>query len=173
MKRTALLCAALLTFTLAAAGCKKQEPLPPPPAPPMPGQGMPGQPGAPPHPMGGGPEKKVVVPDAVKGGWKAVKVEVEYKEKKAKKQYTVPLNSEFKVPDADIVIKVGEFLPHFSMAAEAITSSSNNPENPAVRTEVLQGGKEIFKGWLFAKFPAVHPFQHEKYGLSLVEGVKK
>jgi len=170
MKKIALLTATLLMFTLAMAACKKKEP--PPPPPPMSGQGMPGQPGAMP-PMGGGPEKKVIVPDAVKGAWKAVKIEVEYKEKKTKKQFTVPLKSDFRIPDSDLVIKMGEFLPHFSMAADSITSSSNNLENPAAQIEVLQNQKEIFHGWLFAKFPTVHPFQHDKYGITLIEGVKK
>lgn len=179
MKRLALLTATLLMFTLVVAGCKKKEQ---PPAPQMPGQGMPGQgmpgPGMPGQPgaipqMGGGPEKKVVVPDAVKGSWKAAKIEVEYKDKKTKKQFTVPLHSEFKVPDSDLVIKMGDFLPHFSMAADSITSNSNNPENPAAKIEVLQSQKPVFHGWLFAKFPAVHPFQHDKYGVTLVEGIKK
>lgn len=175
MKKFALLFAALLMVSIAGTGCKKKEP----PKPPMPPQGAPGMPGGPgmpgsPHGEGGPPvEKKIVVPDAVKAGWKAVKVEVEYKEKKSKKQYTVPLNSEFKVPDSDLTLKVGGFLPHFTMAADQITSGSNNPENPAAQIEVFQGGKEIFHGWLFSKFPAVHPFQHEKYGLALLEGVKK
>jgi hypothetical protein len=171
MKRIALLTAALLMFTLAISACKKKE-TPPIPGQGMPGQGMPGQPGAMP-PMGGGPEKTIVVPDSVKGAWKAVKIDVEYKEKKSKKQFTVPLASEFKIPDSDLVIKTGAFLPHFTMAADAITSSSNNPENPATQIEVFQNQKEIFHGWLFAKFPAVHPFQHDKYGVTLVEGIKK
>jgi hypothetical protein len=172
MKKFSLMMAALLMVTLAGAGCKKKQP-----PPPMPPQGAPGQPGmtGSPHGEGGPPPapKKVVVPDAVKNAWKAVKVEVEFKEKKTKKEFTVPLNSEFKVPDSDITLKVGAFLPHFSMAADQITSGSNNPENPAVQMEVLQGGQEIFHGWLFSKYPAVHPFSHDKYGVSLLEGVKK
>lgn len=170
MKRFTLLTAILFLFTMSMAACKKKEP--PPPPPPMPGQGMPGQPGAMP-PMGGGPEKKVSVPDSVKGAWKAVKIEVEYKEKKSKKQFTVPLKSEFKVPDSDLVVKIGEFLPHFSMTADSITSNSNNLENPAAQIEVLQGGKEVFRGWLFSKFPTVHPFQHDKFGITMLEGIKK
>ncbi|MBI5575415.1 MAG: DUF2155 domain-containing protein [Deltaproteobacteria bacterium] len=175
MKRIALLAATILVFALVATACKKSEP--PQPPPPMqgqgtPGQGMQGQPGGMP-PMGGGPEKKVVVPDTVKGTWKAVKIEVEYKEKKSKKQFTVPLKSEFKVPDSDLVLKVGEFLPHFAMSADSITSNTNNPENPAVQAEVFQGDKEIFHGWFFSKFPSVHPFQHDKFGLTMIEGVKK
>ena len=169
MKRIALLAAMLLVFTVAGSACKKKE-QPPVPPPPAPGQGMPG---APHGPMGGATEKKVVVPDAVKAGWKSARIEVEFKEKKAKKQFTVALNSDFKIPDSDVTLKVGEFLPHFAMTADQITSNSNNLENPAVRVEVLQGGKEIFKGWLFSKFPAIHPMQHDKYGLALIEGIKK
>jgi hypothetical protein len=177
MRKFTLLVAVLMMVAFAGIGCKKQQP----PPPPMPPQGAAGQPGMPPgmpgapHGDTGAPpvEKKVVVPDAVKGAWKAVKVEVEYKEKKSKKAFTIPLNSEFKVPDSDLTLKVGTFLPHFAMAAEQISSNSNNPENPAAQLEVFQGGKEIFHGWLFSKYPAVHPFQNDKFGLALLEGIKK
>jgi len=177
MKKFTLLVAVLTMVALAGTGCKKKEP----PPPPMPPQGAPGQPGMPggmpgaPHGEPGAPpvEKKVVVPDAVKGAWKAAKIEVEFKEKKSKKAFTIPLNSEFKVPDSDLTLKVGNFLPHFTMAADQITSGSNNLENPAAQIEVFQGGKEIFHGWLFSKYPAVHPFQNDKFGLALIEGIKK
>ncbi len=171
MKKFSLLVAALLMVTLAGTGCKKKQS----PPPPMPPQGAPGQPGMPgaPHGEGAPAPKAVVVPEAVQSTWKAVKLQVEYKEKKAQKEFTVPVNSEFKVPDSDITLKVGAFLPHFSMAQDQITSGSNNPENPALQLEVFEGGQEIFHGWLFSKFPAVHPFAHDKYGVSLLEGVKK
>jgi hypothetical protein len=175
MKKVTLLVAVLMMVALAGTGCKKKQP-PPPPMPPQGAPGQPGMPGMPGMPQGEGApqvEKKIVVPDAVKGAWKAVKVEVEYKEKKSKKTFTVPLDSEFKVPDTDITLKVANFLPHFSMAADQITSSSNNPENPAAQLEVFQGGKEIFHGWMFSKYPSVHPFTHDKYGVALLEGVKK
>ena len=173
MKKFTLMVAVLMMVAFTGAGCKKQQP----PKPPMPPQGAPGQPGMPaaPHGETGAPpvEKKVLVPDAVKAGWKAVKVEVEFKEKKSKKAFTIPLNSEFKVPDTGLTLKVGSFLPHFAMAADQISSSSNNPENPAAQIEVFEGGKEIFHGWLFSLHPTVHPFTHDKYGVTLLEGVKK
>ena len=168
MKKFTLLVAILMMVAIAGTGCKKKQP---PPS--MPPQGAPGQPGMPGTPGTPPVEKTVVVPDDVKGAWKAVKVEVEFKEKKSKKAFTVPLNSEFKVPDSDLTLKVGSFLPHFTMAADQITSGSNNLENPAAQIEVFEGGKEIFHGWLFAKYPAVHPLTHDKYGVALLEGVKK
>lgn len=175
MKRFALLVALLVTLGLAASGCKKKET-----PPPMPPQGAPGQMppgmgmgGAPHGDMGGGGEKKVVVPADVQKAWKGAKIEVEFKQKKAKKQFVVDLNSEFKVPDSDLSLTIGEFLPHFAMTADSITSNSNKLENPALRIEIRQGGKELWKGWLFGKFPAVHPFDNPQFGVILLEGIKK
>lgn len=170
MKKIGGFVALLLLVSIPFASCKKKEQ---PPVPPPMQEGTPGTSGSPHGEMGGGPEKKVAVPAEVKNSWKSVKIDVEFKAKKTNKAFSIPLNTEFKVPDSDLTIKVGDFLPHFAMTADSITSNSNNPENPAVRVEVLEKGKAVFKGWLFSKFPDVHPFQHEQYGLKLVSGEKK
>ena len=170
MKRMALMFAALLVVSLAGASCQKKEQ---PPAPsPMQGN-APTQSGAPHGPMEGGVEKKVVVPEDVKETWKAVKIEVASKETKKANAYTVPLNSEFPVPDSDLVVETGAFLPHFSMTADRITSASNDPSNPACKVEIRENGKQVFEGWLFANFPDVHSFKHDKFSVKLLEGVKK
>ncbi len=170
MKKIGMFAAMLLLISIPFASCKKKEQ---PPVPPPMQEGAPGGAGAPHGDMGGGPEKKVTVPAEVMSAWKSVKIEVEFKGKKATKTFSIPLNSEFKVPDSDLTIKVGAFLPHFAMTADSITSNSNNPENPAVRVEVLEKENTVFKGWLFSKFPDVHPFQHDRFGLKLVSGEKK
>ena len=167
MKRLCLVFAALLVIPLAGVSCKKKEN---PPVPP-PQQGK--MPVMPEGPMGASPEKKVVISEEIQAAWKAVKIEVEFKEKKSKKAFAIPLNSEFKVPDSDLVLKIGAFLPHFTMTADQITSVSSEQVNPACDIEILVGEKQSFEGWLFAKFPDVHPFQHDKYGVKLVEGLKK
>lgn len=170
MKKIGVIAAMLLLVSVPFASCKKKEQ---PPVPPPMQEGSPGPAGSPHGEMGGGPEKKVIVPPDVQSAWKSVKVEVEFREKKTKKTFSIPLNSEYKVPDSDLTIKVGDFLPHFAMTADSITSNSNNLENPAARVEVSEKGSTVFKGWLFSKFPDVHPFQHDKYGLKLLEGEKK
>jgi len=118
-------------------------------------------------------ETKVIVPEDVKGKWKAVKILFEDKAEKKNTEYTIDLNSDFKVPDTDIKISVGEFLPDFRMSAGTITSASNEANNSAVRVKVFEGEKEVFRGWLFAKFPTAHPFEHHRYAIILKEGVKK
>jgi hypothetical protein len=180
----------LLTFSLGIGGCKKKEQQPVPQAPQMtPGGQMPPgamPPGAPMPPGGqmppgqGGPgmnvpkgELSIAVPDSVKGKWSAVKLVVEDKATKKKQEFTVNLNSELKIPNSNLKIAVGDFLPEFRMDAQTITSASNEPKNPAVRVKVFEGDKVIFKGWLYSKFPTIHPFEHPKYGLALKEGVKK
>ncbi len=153
----------ILLISLSFAACKKKEEQPVPQAPAGPGAGVMMPPG----------ETKVIVPEAVKGKWDAVKLIVEDKIAKKSSEITVKLNSEYNIPNSNLKIKVGEFLPDFKMDGLTITSSSNEPNNPAVRVIVYENGKEIFKGWLYSKFPTIHPFQHDKYGLTLKEGIKK
>lgn len=186
-----------LVFSLGLTACKKKEQQPVPQAPGMmppggampPGQMPPGgamppgqmPPGGamPPGQAGHGGisvpkvEMKIVVPDSVKGKWSGVILIVEDKSAKKKQEIKVNLNSDMKIPNSNLKVAVGDFLPNFKMDGSTITSASNDPGNPAVRVKVYEGDKEIFKGWLYSKFPAIHPFEHPKYGINLKEGIKK
>ena len=177
MKKQVLAVVCGLSLLLAAGACKKKEEKPPVPQTGMPGQ----QQGAPAGhdvmiPKG---QSTVVVPDAVKGQWKAVVLVVTDKKSNKQNEYTVNLNSDFNVPGSGLKVQVGEFLPDFKMNGLEITSSSNNPNNPAVAVNVSDGGNQIFPpagkkwGWLYTKFPTMHPFEHPNYGIALKAGVKK
>ncbi len=138
---------------------------------------MPGQPGQNiVMPKG---ETKIVMPDAVKGQWKAVVLQVESKATKKTAEYTVNLNSDFKVPNSNLKITVGEFLPDFRMNGLEMTSTTNEPNNPAVGVKIFDGSKQVFPapekkwGWLYAKFPTMHPFEHPDFSILLKGGVKK
>ncbi len=161
-----------VSIMAAFGACKKKEEQPLPQTPAIPAPGMPA---ANPHegiamPKG---ETQVVVPESVKGKWSGVKILIEDKATKKMQEATVKLGSEYKIPKSDLKIKVGDFLPDFRMDGLTITSASNQPNNPAVSVKVYEGDKEIFKGWLYSKFPTIHPFQNDKYGLILKEGVPK
>jgi len=166
------------------AGCKKGEEHPvtnmPPqmPAVPLgqaPGQ-MPLQAPMPPHgdaaSMAPKVERTIVVPDEVKGKWSKIVLHVMDKGSNKSGEYTVKLKSEFTIPNTDLKIKVGDFLPDFIINGNTLTSASNQPNNQAVKVEVFEGGKSIFTGWLFVKYPTMHPFEHPKYAITLKEGVK-
>lgn len=178
-----------LALVFSVVACKKKETQPPVPqttAPMTPGPVMQGPispeaqqtvPGSG-MPVQGG-EKQVVVPESVKGKWSAVKIIVEDKVSKKTQEYTINLNSDFKIPNSNLKVYVGEFLPDFKMDGLALTSASNQPNNPAVGIRVLEGDTQLFPtigkkwGWLFSKMPAVHPLNHEKYNLILKEGIAK
>jgi hypothetical protein len=121
-------------------------------------------------PSSQGPKKEsvIVVPDSVKGKWKAVKIAVSDKTANKETIYTVAIGSQFAIPDTSLAIKVENFLPHFTMAGAVRTSQSNEPKNPAARVRIYEDGREIFNGWLFSLYPTTHALQHPKYGFTLV-----
>ncbi len=173
MKKQILAAVCGIALVLSFGACKKKEEKPQAPQAGAPGQLPPGHPQAGEQVMMPKGQTSVALPDAVKGQWKSVVLVVEDKGSKKKSEYTINLNSDFKVPGSNITLAVGEFIPDFKMDGLTITSNSNEPNNPAVGVKVQEDGNEIFKGWLYSKFPAIHPFEHPKYALTLKNGNKK
>ena len=152
---------ALIFGGLSLWGCKKKQQLQP--------QGQMGQPAMPQK-----VETVLVVPDGVKNKWKAVKINVTDKTSNKSQIITVEIGKEVQIPNSDLKIFVETFLPAFKMEGGTITSTSvDQPTNPAVKLKVFEKGEEVFKGWLFERFPNVHPFNHPKYALLLAGYEKK
>lgn len=121
---------------------------------------------------------EVVVPPDVEAGWSSVILMIEDKENNKTEEFTVKIGEELTIPDSTLSVKVAYFLPDFKMGGPVITSASNDPNNPAVGITISEEGKQIFPesgniGWLYEKFPSIHPFQHDRFSLTLKEGVKK
>ncbi len=85
----------------------------------------------------------------------------------------VPLGGEAPLPDSPVAVRADVFLPAFSMAGGVVTSQGVEPQNPAARITVLESGREIFGGWIFTRFPDVHPFTHPRFQLLLEGGVPR
>ena len=180
---------AAISLAVSLGACQKKEEQPVPKAPmqspmatpsdlsqPMkPPETMPphGQMGAPNGDMAKKETKTVQVPADVKKSWKKVTLTFVDKGAKKTREYNVNINSRLEIEGTNLKVAVGDFLPDFKMMGAIITSGSNEPVNPAVRVEIFEKGQSIFKGWLFAKMPEIHPFESDKYGLLLKEGVKK
>src|SRR3990172_3513779 len=93
-----------LALAVVAACQKKEEAAPPPPPPPAMSQGLPGSaPADIPKIEGGG---VTVVPEHVKGKWKAVVLVVEDKAQKQTKDYTMVLGQRLKIPGSAIDVEV-------------------------------------------------------------------
>ncbi len=114
-------------------------------------------------------EARVVVPPEVQGKWRAVKIAVNDKESGEEKFFTVDIGGEFTIAGSGISLKVKNFLPHFVMDGTTMTSASDQTANPAVQIVINEGGKEVYRGWLFSLYPSTHAFQHPRYSFSLVD----
>lgn len=155
-----------MVLMLSVVACKKQEkvpaPLPTAPADALHGMGA---------PMGAKKESAVVVPDALKGKWKAARIVVTEIGSKKETSHVVPVGADFLLPGTGLTLRIENLLPDFTMGNGIITSKSDKMDNPAAQVRIFEGGKEGFKGWMFVKFPDTHAYQHSKYTLKLVEFV--
>jgi hypothetical protein len=178
--------AAIAATLFSFYACKKKEEKQPVPQAPAQGPivspqaGAPGQGGMPPHgmPQVQKMDFKIVVPAEVKEAWSAVKLVVNDKKSNKQQEITVGIGKEINVPDSNLKIKVAHFLPDFKMTEQSITSASNDANNPSAGVIIHENGKQVFPatgdmGWLYSKFPAIHPFQHDRFEITLKEGVKK
>lgn len=177
-KLTVLVFVTILLFTLGA--CKKKEEPVPAQKSPVPSGPIVETPASP--PQHGTPaqktEFKVVVPPDVTEMWSKVTIVITDKKKNKQEEFSVKIGDDLKIPDSNLTVKIGPFLPDFKMTGSVITSSSNEPNNPSVGVAIFEDSTRVFPasgqwGWLYAKFPAIHAFQHERFALSLKEGVKK
>jgi hypothetical protein len=114
-------------------------------------------------------EARIIVPDEVQGKWQAVKVAVLDKDNNTEEIYTIPIGGELEVPSSGLILKARTFLPAFIMDGTTLTSVSNETKNPAVQIEITEGGKKIYRGWLFSLYPGTHAFQHPRFSFTLVD----
>ena len=116
-------------------------------------------------------QMKIVIPDEIKGKWKGVILTVMDKQTMNGRDYSIPIGSKFTISGSNIEVQTGAFLPDLKIEDNIYSTESAELLNPAIQIEVKEGGKEIFKGWLFQKFPSVHPFKHERFSITLKEPV--
>ena len=109
----------------------------------------------------------VIIPDMVKGKWKSVVLMLEDKKTQKITEHTVNLGDEWIIPNSNIHVKVGTFLPDLIIQGTVFTSVSNELKNPAIHVTISENDKELFKGWLFSLFPTMHSFQHERFAITL------
>ncbi|HEV8232713.1 MAG TPA: hypothetical protein VGQ75_10235 [Thermoanaerobaculia bacterium] len=123
--------------------------------------------------LGGSVPTTLVVPPEVTAAYSGVRIAWKDSQTGREGAVDVPIGGSAKIPDSDLEIRTDVFLPSFSMSSEEITSTGIGQENPAARIAVVEGGKEVFAGWIFKRFPDVHPFQHPRFSLRLEGGVPR
>jgi len=127
------------------------------------GQGGPGQvPSVP---------TRLEIPDAVKQAYSGIVLVYRDKQGGQEGRLEVPFGGSAEIPGSGLSVAADVFLPAFTMTAQTITSSGVEEQNPAARIRVSESGREIFGGWIFKRFPDVHPFTRPRYGLRLDGGI--
>ena len=119
------------------------------------------------HLSSGGVKREVRVPDDVKAKWKAINLKWVDKEKKTEELISVNVGKETPIKGAKFAIKILVFLPHYTMYDTYISSQSNEPMNPAVLVELLEGGRSVANGWVFANFTSFNSYKHARYDILL------
>lgn len=122
---------------------------------------------------GGGVPSRLVVPPEVEQAYSAVKLLWRDASSQKEGVLEVPLNGTARVPGTSLDVHADVFLPSFTMTEQVITSAGVESDNPAARIEVSEAGKSLFAGWIFTRFPDVHPFAHPRVSLRLEGGVRR
>src|SRR5262245_21651578 len=122
---------------------------------------------------GGAVPTRLEVPPDVQAAFSGLRLR--WKDKQSGKEgvIDVPLGGGVPLPDPTLVVRGDVYLPSFSMGGGAITSDGIEEQNPAARITVFEKGQEIFGGWIFTRFPDVHPFSHPRFELRLEGGVRR
>ena len=116
---------------------------------------------------------RLEVPPEVEKTYGGIRLTWKDSQRKAEGPLEVPLGGTVPIPESGLEVRADSFLPSFTMSGDAITSTGIDEGNPAARIAVLENGKELFAGWIFTRFPDVHPFQHPRFSLRLEGGVRR
>jgi hypothetical protein len=116
--------------------------------------------------------RPVEVDPAVAARWPQVKI-LFGKKDEPPQALVVDVGKTAPLPGTPLTIEVEAFVPAFKMGGGKIGSAGMDPTNPAAKVAIREAGKDDWAGWLFAKMPTVHAFEHEVYAVVLAEGVPK
>jgi hypothetical protein len=116
---------------------------------------------------------RLEVPPEVQSAYSGLRLRWKDKQNGKEGVVDVPLGGGVPLPDPTLVVRGDVYLPAFTMGGGAITSDGVEEQNPAARITVFEKGNPIFGGWIFTRFPDVHPFTHARYELRLEGGIKR
>ena len=86
----------------------------------------------------------------------------------------VPLGGSAALPGSALTVARGRLPSGLHDVADGHHVPGRRAAEPGgAHRGLREGGKEIFAGWIFTRFPDVHPFTHPRFQLRLDGGVPK
>ena len=139
------------------AGAALPAPVAMPPAAPH-GEAMPAQRTTP-----------VVVKNTQQAKWKAIKISILNVASGKVTTQAVPPGAEVPIQGTGLTLRVDTILSDFTMSGGVISPASDTLRNPAAQVQLSGGGKLLWKGWMFKRFPDTRKFDDDKVTLNLVD----
>ena len=117
------------------------------------------------HPKSGA-KLVLEIPAEVRAKWKAVELTLTGKGG-APQTVRVPVGGDAAVGGSGLTVRVIALVPAFQSNADAVTSTSNNPDNPAVLVRLLDKDRTLAEGWVFQKYPDFNTFNSDRVQVRL------
>lgn len=117
------------------------------------------------HPASGS-KTRLNIPAEVKAKWKSVELSLAGKVITAGTQ-KIAVGGEHTLGPG-LALRVLAYVPAFQSDAGTVTSSSNNPDNPAVLVQLLDNQQPQGEGWVFQKLPDFNTFKSDRVQVKLL-----
>lgn len=108
----------------------------------------------------------VAVPEDIRKAWSAVNIAVTGFDGK-ERTVRIPIGETYKL-DKGTNLRIVNYLPAYTSDFKTVTSSSNEPKNPAIQVETTFDGKPGEQGWVFQYLPEFNSYRSEKVKVRLV-----
>jgi hypothetical protein len=106
---------------------------------------------------------------SVRSRWTGMKIGVIDLSQRQEATYLVSTGQDFTLPGGGLTFRILALVPDFTLDNGVITSRSDSPRNPAAQVLITENGRQLYRGWLFARFPDNQPFEHPRYAIRLLE----
>ncbi|MFQ5466317.1 MAG: hypothetical protein ACE5EI_10350 [Thermodesulfobacteriota bacterium] len=117
--------------------------------------------------------KELSLSDEVKAKWKDVTLDITDFASRQTASVKFEVGSTVKLNDEGARLHVVAFVPDYAIVEDRIESRSNEPVNPAVLIELLDGDKVVTRGWVFRDFPDFNSFNDQRFGVALAAPAAK
>lgn len=117
------------------------------------------------HPAAGS-KTRLNIPAEVKAKWKSVELSLAGKIISGGTQ-KIAIGGDHTLGPG-LALRVLAYVPAFQSDAGTVTSSSNNPDNPAVLVQLLDNQQPQGEGWVFQKLPDFNTFKSDRVQVKLL-----
>jgi hypothetical protein len=114
-----------------------------------------------------GHKSRLNIPADVQAKWKSVELALSGKNIPPHNVH-VSIGGEARVDQSGLLLRVVAYVPAFQSVDGTVTSSSNNPDNPAVLVQLVDNGQVQSEGWLFQNLPDFNTYSSNRLQVRLV-----